>query len=94
MSYQDKSLALTTRYSGASFEHDFTKHKKSFVAEPVLYQIPRGKNNGNIHTDKAPTLTSNSWEHNNKIIEVRGCALRTWPRVKTGGGGQSETSGN
>lgn len=85
MSYQDKSYALTTRYSGASFKHDFIQHKKSFAAEPVLYQMPRGKNNGNLHTEKSPTVTSNSWGHNNKIIEVVGCALRTWPRVKTGG---------
>ena len=39
MSYQDKSFALTTRYSGASFEHDFQKHKKSFAAEPVRVGI-------------------------------------------------------
>lgn len=85
MSYQDKSLALTTRYGGASFEHDFIKHKKSFIAEPVVYQIPRGKNNGNIHSEKSPTLTANSWEYNNKVIEPIGCALRTWPREKIEG---------
>lgn len=94
MSYQDKALCITARYSGTSFEHDLKKHSRTHVAVPIMYQIPRGKNNGNIHTEKAPTLTSNSWEHNNKVIEPLGCALRTWPRVKTGGGGQSETSGN
>ena len=85
MSYQNKSFALTTRYNGASFEHDFQKHKKSFVMEPLMYQIPRGKNKGGIHSDKSPTITSNSWEYNNKVIEVLGCALRTWPRIRTGG---------
>lgn len=85
MSYQNKSFALTTRYNGASFEHDFQKHKKSFVMEPLMYQIPRGKNKGGLHSDKSPTITSNSWEYNNKVIEVLGCALRTWPRIRTGG---------
>jgi len=49
MSYQDKSLALTTRYSGATFEHDFIKHKKSFAAEPLgcaLRTWPRTKIEG------------------------------------------------
>ena len=85
MSNTDKSYALTTRYQGASFEHDFLKHKKSFAFESVLYQIPRGKNNGNIHTDKSPTVTANSWEHNNKLITPLGCALRSWPRIKQEG---------
>lgn len=86
MSYQDKSLCITARYGGASFEHDLTKHKRTHVAEPVMYQLPRGKNNGGIYSEKSPTVTANSWEHNNKIVEPLGCALRTWPRVKTGGG--------
>lgn len=85
MSYQDKSLCITARYGGASFEHDLTKHKRTHVAEPVMYQLPRGKNNGGIYSEKSPTVTANSWEHNNKIVEPLGCALRTWPRVKTGG---------
>lgn len=41
----------------------------------VLYQIPRGKNQGGIKKDKSPTLTSNSWEYNNfycKPIQI-GC---------------------
>lgn len=85
MSYQDKSLCITARYGGASFEHDLAKHKRTHVAEPVMYQLPRGKNNGGIYSEKSPTVTANSWEHNNKIVEPLGCALRTWPRVKTGG---------
>lgn len=49
MSNTEKSYALTTRYQGASFEHDFIKHKKSFAFSPL------------------------------------GCALRSWPRIKTEG---------
>ena len=66
----DKAYCLTTRYSGASFPHDFLKKKKSFVAETAILQIPRGKNNGGIYSEKSPTLTANSWEHNNKVIEL------------------------
>lgn len=86
MSYQNKSLCITARYGGAYFEHDLKYSARTHVAEPVIYQSPRGKNNGNTHPDKSPTLTSNSWEHNNKVVEPLGCALRTWPRIKTGGG--------
>lgn len=34
----------------------------------AIIQRPRGKNRGGIHTDKSPALTSNSFEHNNKIV--------------------------
>ena len=33
-----------------------------------VFQIPRGKNNGNIHIEKSPTVTSNEFEHNNKLV--------------------------
>ena len=36
----------------------------------AIEQRPRGKNNGGIHTEKSPTITSNSWEHNHKIMRV------------------------
>lgn len=32
-----------------------------------LIQRPRGKNKGGIHTEKSPTLTSSSFEHNNSV---------------------------
>ena len=40
----------------------------------TMYQEPRGKNKGGVtERDKSPTLTSNSWEHNNKVMtsEIR-----------------------
>ena len=36
--------------------------------EPVIIQLPRGKNSGNIH-DVAPTLTANAYEQNNFVCE-------------------------
>lgn len=36
--------------------------------EPVIIQLPRGKNGGNIH-DVAPTLTANAYEQNNYVCE-------------------------
>jgi DNA (cytosine-5)-methyltransferase 3A len=35
----------------------------------AIEQRPRGKNKGGLHTEKSPTLTSNSFEHNNKLLE-------------------------
>lgn len=83
MSHQDKSYCITSSYYKKSVR-DVPKGN-TFVAEPVVYQVPRGKNNGNIHSEKSPTLTANSWEYNNKVIEPVGCALRTWPREKIEG---------
>lgn len=58
----DKSPTLTTN-----------KGEGSKIAIPLnavvgIKQNPRGKNRGGIHTDKSPALTSNSFEHNNKIV--------------------------
>jgi len=36
--------------------------------EPVMIQLPRGKNDGNIH-DVAPTLTANAYQENNFVCE-------------------------
>lgn len=48
----DKAYCLTTRYSGASFPHDFLKKKKSFVAESVLYS----RYNQSTYTEKSASL--------------------------------------
>lgn len=50
----------------------------------VVYQSPRGKNNGGVHTEKSPKLTSNSWEHNNtlqyrKLTPTECARLQTFP---------------
>ncbi|HBC5015975.1 TPA: DNA (cytosine-5-)-methyltransferase [Proteus mirabilis] len=50
----------------------------------VIYQRPRGKNKGGTHTEKSPTLTSNSWEHNNtlqyrKLTPTECARLQTFP---------------
>jgi DNA-cytosine methyltransferase len=35
----------------------------------LIMQLPRGNNIGGFHSDKSPTVTSNSWEQNNLLIE-------------------------
>lgn len=44
------------------------------ILEPVIYQLPRGNNNGGIKKDKAPTMTKSNWKFNN--LCVKPCALR------------------
>lgn len=41
----------------------------------LIIQRERGNNKGGEHTDKSPTLTSNSWQHNHHVKSVRqvGC---------------------
>lgn len=92
--YDDKSYCITSSYCKKSFESDFKKRRASFVAEPVLYQRPRGKNNGGIKEDKSSTVTSSKWEYNNLCLEPLPCATRTWPRKKRGRTAQSKESGD
>lgn len=47
----------------------------------AIEQRPRGKNSGGIHTEKSPTITSNSWEHNHHVI------YRPCERIKDGSSG-------
>lgn len=74
---RDKSLALTANYFKKNVRDCLTKHRGTALFEPFtgVLQIPRGYNKGGVKEDKAPTLTSNSYQHNNLI--VRGGALRT-----------------
>lgn len=37
----------------------------------LILQRPHGKNNGAVYADKAPTLTSNSWQQNNHVTDGR-----------------------
>lgn len=75
----EKSYALTTRCNGAIPEDTLTKHRHNMVAEPVIFQLPRGYNDGGMKYGKAPTLTANGcWQENNKVIEpVSICECKT-----------------
>lgn len=47
-----------------------TVQKDNLVAEPVIFQLPHGYNNGGCKYDKSPTLTANAaWQENNKVVE-------------------------
>ena len=37
----------------------------------LILQRPHGKNSGGVHIDKAPTLTSNSWQQNNHVAKSK-----------------------
>lgn len=66
----EKSYALTTRCAGAIPEDTITKRRHTMVAEPVIFQLPHGYNNGGMKYGKCPTLTANGcWQENNKVIE-------------------------
>ena len=67
--YLDKADCLTARYQGATFPHDYERNQRTMVAEPIIYQLPRGNNDGGIKKDKVPTLTQSNWEYNNLCVE-------------------------
>lgn len=66
--WQDQSYCITSSYRRAVIDDTLKRHRKSMVAEPVIFQTPRGFNDGGCKYDKSPTLTSNAWEQNNKLI--------------------------
>lgn len=68
--WTDKSYALTTRDAGAIPEDTLKRKRHTMVAEPVIFQMPRGNNEGGCNYKKSPTLTANgSWQENNKVVE-------------------------
>lgn len=58
------------RVSRPEVKHDGKSNSLTSVDKDamVMFQLPRGKNNGGIHIDKAPTMTSNAWPYNNLLI--------------------------
>lgn len=36
----------------------------------LIWQRPRGKNNGGFYIDKAPTISANAWQENNLVMEL------------------------
>lgn len=61
----NKSNCLAARdYKG------FGHQEMTGVFEPIIYQLPHGYNQGGIIRDKAPTMTSSKWEHNNKVVQI------------------------
>lgn len=42
----------------------------SVAKDNLILQLPRGKNNGGFHAEKAPTLSANAWEQNNLVIQL------------------------
>lgn len=70
LSYQEKSDCLTARYQGATFPHDYFRNQRTQVAEPVIYQLPRGYNDGGIKKEKSPALTTSQWQYNNLLVDI------------------------
>lgn len=60
------------RVSRPEIKHDGKAHSLISVDKDamVMFQLPRGKNRGGVHTDKAPTMTANSWEYNNLLFDT------------------------
>lgn len=68
--WTEKSYAVTTRDGGAIPEDTLKRKRHTMVAEPVIFQTPRGNNAGGCKYEKSPTITANaSWQDNNKVIE-------------------------
>ena len=52
------------------FPDNPNKQVFDYIAEPVIFQTPRGNNAGGCKYKKSPTMTANaSWQDNNKVVE-------------------------
>ena len=70
MGWTDKSHAMAASYDGAVAWNTLERHQRTMIAEPVIFQTPRGNNAGGCKYEKSPTMTANaSWQDNNKVVE-------------------------
>lgn len=65
--YQNKAHCLTTRYDRAVFPHDYLKHKKTFVFEPVCLNSKSGRKDGKA---KQPSLQDRIYSVMGKSISM------------------------
>ncbi len=65
VSGQDTVQMIEPRFDGK------TNCLTTVSKDNLILQRPRGNNQGNVFPNKAPTLTSNSWQTNNHVMEVR-----------------------
>ena len=81
-----KAYCLDANYfKGMDADKVLDYKQRTMVAEPVIYQTPRGFNKGGMKYDKAPTITANgSWQDNNHLVEpVVGCKVVNIPQTVT-----------
>lgn len=71
-----KAYCFLSTYWKENARDYILKAHGQMVFEPVIYQKPHGKNNGGIHSDKAPTVTATGrYESNNQVLEPIHSAL-------------------
>ena len=72
MRYVLDEKRLSKKYTQINGEKAITLTAKgiSNLTGTYIFQIPRVKNKGGLHKEKAPTISSNSWENNNVIIQL------------------------
>lgn len=78
----DKSLCLTV--SNATKYHldaNFVRVQIPAYKTLGIHQRGRGYVKSKVHTDKSPTLTSHSWQENNKLCSVSGEVVETLRRL-------------
>lgn len=67
---RNKARAVISSVGRTTTREYFDKSQGTMAYEPVIFQSPRGKNNGGIKSEKSPTLTARgAWEQNNKVVE-------------------------
>lgn len=76
--YQQNSAKMKEKGNGFSFQptdgikkaNSVTTKESGRMENNFIYikQLGRGFNKGGLHQDKTPTLTKNSWEHNNLVL--------------------------
>ncbi|MCM1437766.1 MAG: DNA cytosine methyltransferase [Roseburia sp.] len=72
VTWKDKQNTIDANYfKGGNFTNMQKQSGQRFaVAEPCIFQLPHGYNEGGMRYGKTPTLTANGcWQENNKVVE-------------------------
>ena len=70
----DKKANAVTTKCGGRMDDDFI----------CIKQLPRGANKGGLFFDKSPTLTHNSFEHNNHVLQIKEATSKGYTEINPG----------
>ena len=80
-------VAMRGRENGQNFEPNCagkTNCITSVQKDNLIIQRARGANKGGLFHDKSPTLTSNSFEHNNHVLQIKEATSKGYTEINPG----------
>lgn len=78
----NKSRCIQSSIGRTTEREYFKKNQGQMVGEPIIYQLPRGYNDGGIKKDKSPALTTSQWQYNNLLVNKGPVRLSQYEKSK------------